>query len=70
MQTIRRALAVLTFVLLVGGYFLSQAAYRLGRAGEYARAIDQPAVKWLALALVVGAIVCALIPEKEGGNPQ
>lgn len=68
MQTLRRVLAVLTFALLVGGYFLSQAAYRLGKASEYARAIDQPTVKWLALALVAGAVCCAFFPVKEGGD--
>jgi len=70
MQTLRWGLTVLSFALLVGGYFASQAAYRVGLSSKYAQAIDQPAVKWLALALLVGAIVCAFIPPKEEGDSR
>lgn len=66
MQTLRWALAVVSFAWLAGGYLASQIAYRLGRAPEYARAVDQPAVKWLALALLAAAVVCALVPDKGG----
>lgn len=65
MQTLRWGLTVLSFALLVGGYFASQAAYRVGLSAKYAHAIDQPAIKWLALALLAAAIACAFIPSKE-----
>lgn len=70
MQTLRWGLTVLSFGLLVGGYLASQAAYHMGLSSKYALAVDQPAVKWLALILLVGAIVCALVPSKEDGEAR
>jgi FtsH-binding integral membrane protein len=66
MKTVRNALSLIVVILLGGGYAASQAAVLQGRAVEYARQIDQPAVHFLALVLFIGCIVLAFFPEREG----
>jgi hypothetical protein len=65
MKTLRYALSIGALVLLGAGYFASQYFALNGTAAEWTVRIETPAVPWLALALLVGAIVLSLKPEKE-----
>jgi hypothetical protein len=55
---------VLTFITL--GYLASQWAYLNGRFAEYARAVDTPAIKIMSLAIFIGAVALAFLPDRGG----
>lgn len=63
MKLLRMALASLCVGLMTVGYYASQVAYFKGTPGEYAAKMDQPGVRYLALAVFVGAVLCALFRE-------
>lgn len=68
MSTLRTALTAITLALLALGYAASQAAALQGRAPEYARAVDQRPIHWLALGVLGAALVLALVREKDGAT--
>lgn len=65
MKALRNLVALAAVALLGGGYFGSQLAVLKGTASEFAYRMDQPPVRLFALALLVGAIVLAFVPEAE-----
>lgn len=69
LKTVRMVMAVLCLILLSVGYGASQLAYP-HNAADYADKVDQPVVRWLALALLVISIALALVPDKEHANRQ
>ena len=71
MTRIRTLLTIVTALLLTLGYSASQLAWFAGpdAASEYARKIDQPPVRLLALVLLVAAVVLAFVPEREEAQP-
>ncbi|HMS55529.1 MAG TPA: hypothetical protein PKA27_09035 [Fimbriimonadaceae bacterium] len=60
MKVLRMALGAICVGLMAGGYYASQLAYFRGSPGEYAARMDQPGVRYLALAILVGAIAFGL----------
>jgi hypothetical protein len=69
MKTLRLALSVVSILLLGMGSVASLAAYLGGWAPDYYARIDQPPVASLALVLVVAAVICALVPDREDPAP-
>ena len=65
MRTVRTAFAILVIALLCSGYAASQWAYFHGDAAGYAQRVDVPAVRTLALVILVGAILLAFIRDRE-----
>lgn len=65
MTKIRTALALISVVLLMAGYFASQFLQANGAANSYIVALDKSSVPYLSLALFVGAIVFGALPVKE-----
>ena len=65
MKSMRSFLSVAVLTLLGIGYFASQ-YFALSRQGsEWMRVIDTPLTVWLSLALLAGALILALIPDRE-----
>jgi hypothetical protein len=65
MRSLRLVLSVAVIFALGIGYFASQ-SFALGRRGpEWMQIIDTPVVVWLSLAVLAGAIVLALIRDRE-----
>jgi hypothetical protein len=65
MRRLRLGLAILLMGLLALGYFASQKAALSGDAPAYAKRVDIPAVKWLALLGIVTVVGLGLIPDRE-----
>ncbi|HRK22183.1 MAG TPA: hypothetical protein PLX06_10255 [Fimbriimonadaceae bacterium] len=65
MRVFRLAISGLAVVGLGLGYLASQFAFFQGRAADYAQSLDQPAVRYGALALMAVAAVLAFIPNSE-----
>ena len=64
MKILRSAVAIVSFVLLGGGYFVSQAAYFSGTTGNLIKALDASSVPLLSLLLLVTACVLLVLPKK------
>jgi hypothetical protein len=69
MSVLRYSISALVLLGLAAGYAASQLAFFSGQAAEFARAVDRPAVKWLALGVLLTAILFAFISEKDGVKP-
>lgn len=69
MSGLRYCISALAIGGLAVGYAASQYAYFSGRAADYAAVVDQPAVRYVALALLLACIVLAFIPDQGGDNP-
>ena len=66
MKKIRTLLALVTVVLLMGGYLSSQfVRISGGSADRYTAALDQSSIPILSLFLLVAAVVLAFIPTHE-----
>lgn len=65
MKRIRVGLAVLSAILLAGGYAASQAAYFGGTAPDYAAKIDVNPVVMLSLVIFLAAVVLGFWPDRE-----
>lgn len=70
MNSLRYIVAVLSIVGLGAGYFGSQVSFFQGRAADWARRVDQPAVQWLALAFTVVLVVLALWPNRASESSE
>jgi succinate dehydrogenase hydrophobic anchor subunit len=70
MKTLRLGLFAVSAILLVGGYLASTAFVLRGQAADWARRIDQPPVKWLALVLCVAAVVFGFLKDADDGEEQ
>lgn len=68
MSFLRYSLTVVALLALAAGYAASQYAFFNGRASDYARAVENPAIKTLALVLLFAAIAFSFLPVKE--EPQ
>ena len=73
MNLVRVAVFAAAALLLAGGYLASQAAFLAsldpgarGATADYAKAIDSPAIKLIALVIFLACIVFAALPQKEG----
>lgn len=69
MSGLRYCISALAIGGLAVGYGASQYAYFTGRAADYALAVDQPGVRYAALALLVICMVLAFIPESGEDKP-
>ncbi|MES1227135.1 MAG: hypothetical protein ABUL72_00605 [Armatimonadota bacterium] len=65
MKKIRTALALITMILLMAGYLGSQLVSSMGSSANYVAALDKSGVPYLALSLLLAAVVFAFIPDKE-----
>lgn len=65
MRKLRNGLFLLSAILIVGGYLASTSFALRGQAAEWAQRIDQPSVKWLALAIVLAALGFGFLPNDE-----
>lgn len=68
MSLLRHSISVVALLALAVGYGASQYAFFTAQAPQYAQAVDRPAIKLLALALLIAAIVLAFVPHKK--EPQ
>ncbi|HVT13915.1 MAG TPA: hypothetical protein VHE55_16755 [Fimbriimonadaceae bacterium] len=64
MTSLRTILSVVVLALLAAGYIGSQYAYFTGGATQWAQRMDQPPIVWLALLVLVGAVVLSIRKEK------
>lgn len=65
MRRLRLGLAVLLMGLLTLGYFASQQAALGGEAPAYAKRVDTPSVKWLALVAIATVIGLGFVPDRD-----
>jgi len=65
MKQARFLISIAVLVLLGAGYLGSQFYAFSARAPEWASKVDTPAIAWLALFVLLGAIALALVPERE-----
>lgn len=65
MRFIRQCLAIITVALLALGYVASVYSSVTGDGAAYAARVDVPAVKFVALLLLVALIIFAIIPDRE-----
>ena len=65
MSLLRYSISVVALLALAAGYAVSQYAFFTGRAPEYAQTVDRPAVKFLALAILIVAIAFSFVHDKE-----
>ncbi|CAN5586664.1 hypothetical protein BH11ARM2_BH11ARM2_03950 [soil metagenome] len=65
MKTVRKAFSWVALALLGGGYLGAMVMALTGRAAEWAEKMDQPPIRFLALFLLVAAVVCAFVPDRE-----
>lgn len=63
--TLRQGLLAIIILVLGMGYAASQWFYFQGRAAEYARVVDVPSIRTLALILLLMFVVFAFIPVRE-----
>ncbi len=68
MKNIRMILSVGILAFLVCGYAASQYAVWQGNAVAYAKQIDSPPVKWLALVFLFLCIVLSFIRDPEANG--
>ena len=64
MSLLRYSLTVVVLLALAAGYAASQYAFYNGRAPDYAQAVDNPAIKILALIVLIAAIALSFVPDK------
>ena len=64
MNKIRLATSLIAVLLLGGGYFASQYFYFFGDPATYASNLSASSVKYLALGILLVAIVLHVIPDK------
>jgi hypothetical protein len=64
MALVRTAVALITLVLLTGGYAASQLAFMNGTTAQYIAALDASPVPMLSLALLVTMVVLAFVPAE------
>ena len=65
MELIRLAVASITGILVVGGYFASLAAYFGGTTTDYIDRLDNSMIPVLALVLIAAVTILAFIPSQE-----
>lgn len=65
MKTVRIAFGAVCLVLLGAGYAMSQLAAFQGWAAQWAATVDVPAVRNLALILLLAAVALAFAPDEE-----
>ncbi len=65
MALVRTAIALITLVLLTGGYAASQLAFFNGTTAQYIAALDASPVPMLALGLLVALVILAFIPAES-----
>ena len=65
MKLVRVAVFGAAALLLAGGYFASQVAFFNESAPRYSESIDSPAIKGLALLILVACVALAAMPQKE-----
>jgi hypothetical protein len=69
MKLLRFMLSTLSVLLLLAGYLASQYEYLILRdPSGYAMRVDSPAIRNLALLLLVSAIVLSFVRDKESEN--
>jgi hypothetical protein len=66
LKTLRLGLSVFVLVALATGYFASQYFSIDHRSPEWTLLIDTPAVVWLSLAILLGAIALSLFRRGNG----
>jgi hypothetical protein len=66
MNTARAAVGWIGAALMAGGYFFSvkQALDPEADTGKYVQALDGSSVPWLALGLLVAAVIFAIVPSQ------
>ena len=64
LENLRNGLLGFTVVILGLGYAASQWFYFQGRSSEYARIVDIPSIRGLALVVLLLYVALALAPEK------
>jgi hypothetical protein len=69
MKSLRNLLSMIVVGLLVLGYAGSQVAALQGNGSSYASKIDSPPIQLLSLAILLGCVVLAFIPDK-GANEK
>jgi hypothetical protein len=65
MSVLRFTISALAVIGLAAGYGASLIAFFTGRAARYADAVDGPAVRYAALALLLAALILAAVPRRE-----
>ncbi len=65
MKTVRLGLSVACVALLAAGYCASVVASMKGESEAYARSMDQPVIRGVAIALLILAIVFAGIKDRD-----
>jgi hypothetical protein len=68
MKAIRIALSTGVILALALGYGASQLAFFNGTWAEYSAKVDVPAIRYLALAVLILAVVFAFLPERSEGE--
>lgn len=64
MAFVRTAVALITLVLLTGGYAASQFAFFNGSTAQYIAALDASPVPMLSLGLLAGLVILAFVKEE------
>ncbi len=70
MSSLRFLLSVLVLLLLTIGYLGSQYFAFNGKASEWAKMVDTPAVVYLSLLLLLASIILCFVPDKEGESKR
>ncbi len=65
MNSIKTAIASILIVALAAGYGLSQRAFFTGATAEYSSRIDQPAIRWIALLVIVLCLASAVFHNAD-----
>ena len=65
MKTVRLAVSFVCALLVGGGYFASQFAYFFGDPSQYKRALDNSSVPFLALGVLIAAVLLLVLPSEE-----
>lgn len=69
MKSLRNLLSIIVVGLLALGYAASQLAALQGSGASYAVKIDSPPIQMLSLAILLGSVLLAFIPDK-GANEK
>ena len=64
MKALRTAVGLAGALLLAGGYFASQWSYFAGTTATYVSRLDSSPVPVVALVVLVGSVVLAVLPDK------
>lgn len=65
MKALRNIIALVAVAFLGVGYFASQLAILNQSVSRFAYQMDQPPIRMLAFALLVGAVVLSFVPDDE-----